>query len=186
MSNLLKKIKYPKFMLLFLTFLAAYIFLYGESYGPLRSYMVSLGYFGAFLAGIMYSYGFTAAFASSIFLILSEHQNIYAAALIGGLGSLIADLILFEFVRHSFKDEIALLAKEKIIVKTYKLMPPVAKKYMLAIFACIVIASPLPDEIGVPLIAAIRSFSARAFSLISYTLNTTGIFFILYIGNLIK
>lgn len=79
MSKLLKKIKYPKFILLFLTFLATYIFLYGESYATLRNYIVSLGYIGAFFAGILYSYGFTAAFATSIFLILAKHHtNIYA------------------------------------------------------------------------------------------------------------
>lgn len=186
MDKLIKKIKYPKFLLLFLTFLAAYIFLYGESYSPLRNYIVSLGYIGAFLAGIMYSYGFTAAFATSIFLILSKHQNIFAAALIGGIGSLFADLVLFEFIRHSFRDEIDKLAKEKLIIKIHSLMPQIIKKYMLPIMAGIVIASPLPDEIGVPLIASIRTFSVRAFSLISYTLNTAGIFFILYIGNFIK
>ena len=183
MLKILKKIKYPKFMFLFLTFIAAYAVLYGESYSPLRNYIVSLGYIGAFFAGILYSYGFTAAFATSIFLILAKHHtNIYVMGLVGGFGSLFADLILFEFIRHSFKDEIDKLAKEKIIIYFYKGLPAIIKKSLLPILAGIVIASPLPDEVGVPLLASIKTFSVRAFSLISYTLNTAGIIFILYIG----
>ena len=183
MLKILKKIKYPKFMFLFLTFIAAYALLYGESYSPLRNYIVSLGYIGAFFAGILYSYGFTAAFATSIFLILAKHHtNIYAMGLVGGFGSLFADLILFEFIRHSFKDEIDKLAKEKIIKYFYKRLPAIIKKPILPVLAGIVIASPLPDEVGVTLLASIKTFSLKAFSLISYTLNTAGITFILYIG----
>ena len=45
-----------------------------------------------------------------------------------------------------------------------------------------IIASPLPDEIGVTMIAASKSISAKVFSVISYVLNTAGIFVILMIG----
>lgn len=183
MSKFLQRIRYPKFILLFLTFVAAYLILYGESYALLRNYIVSLGYIGAFFAGILYSYGFTAAFATSILLILAKHNaNIYTIGIIGGFGSLFADLILFEFVRHSFKDEIKKLAKEKIISYFYKRLPDIIKKSLLPVLAGIIIASPLPDEVGVTLLASIKTFSVRAFSVIAYTLNTAGIIFILYIG----
>lgn len=185
MFNLLKKIKYPKFLLLFITFIAAYALFYQQQYGQLHDFIISSGYIGIFVAGILYSDGFTAAFATSALLILANHQNIYLAAIIGGFGSLFTDLILFGLIRHSFKDEIEKLSKEKFIIYIYKLMPNILRKCLLPFLACIVIASPLPDEIGVTLLATIRTFPTRTFSIISFALNTIGIFAVLLIGRLI-
>src|SRR3989338_2757667 len=116
MKGIFKKIKYPKFLLLLITFVAAYILFYHQENRQLEGLIISGGYIGTFIAGILYSYGFTAAFATSALLVLGNHQNIYLAAIIGGFGSLFTDLVLFVFIRHSFKDEIKKLSKEKIVV----------------------------------------------------------------------
>lgn len=106
MHKFLPKFKYPKFLLLFITFFIAYFLFSGRNYLPFHNFVISTGYFGTFLTGLMFSYGFTAAPATSIFLILAEYQNIYAAALIGGLGALVTDLLIFKFIKISFADEI--------------------------------------------------------------------------------
>ena len=186
MRKFLPQFKYPKFLLLLITFLVAYLLFYGRNFPSLNNFIISSGYFGAFLAGIMYSYGFTAAPATSIFLILAKHQNIYAAALIGGLGALLSDLVIFSLVRVSFADEVEKLSKEKIFVNINNRMPNVFKKYLFPVLAGFIIASPLPDEIGVPLMAAVTSVSTKVFFVMSYILNTTGIFAIFVIGNIIK
>src|SRR3989338_2191846 len=103
-KRLFSRLKYPKFIFLFLTFIAAYAMLYGETYRPLRDYIESSGYFGSFLAGILYAYGFTEGIGTSVFLILSRSQEVFLAGILGGLGSLFADMIIFEFIRHSFVD----------------------------------------------------------------------------------
>ena len=53
-------IKYPKFLLLFMTFLIAYLLFYERNYQPFHDFIASLGYIGTFLAGAMFAYGFTA------------------------------------------------------------------------------------------------------------------------------
>ena len=177
--------KYPKFLLLFVTFLIAYLLFYERNYQPFQDFIVGLGYSGTFVAGILFTYGFTAAPATAIFLILAQQQNIYLASLIGGLGALIGDLFIFSFIKHSFADEIRKLSRERIVKYFDSRLPSILKKYFLPVAAGFIIASPLPDEIGVSLLAASKIISTKIFSIISYLLNTAGIFVILFIGNMI-
>ena len=176
---------YPKFLLLFITFIIAYFIFTGRSYEPLNTFVLSLGLFGAFLSGIMFAYGFTAAPATALFLIMAKEHSLIAAGLIGGLGALVGDFVIFSFIRSSFSDEIDKLSQEKIIKKLNGHMPSGVKKLIIPVFAGFIIASPLPDEIGVTMLAAYRHISVRMFTLISYVLNTAGIFVILYVGNLL-
>ena len=67
-------IKYPKFLLLFMTFLIAYLLFYERTYQPLHDAVISLGYFGTFLTGALFAYGFTAAPATAILLILAKNK----------------------------------------------------------------------------------------------------------------
>ena len=174
--------KYPKFLLLFITFLIVYLLFNGRTNPKFHLFILSLGFFGTFLTGILFTYGFTAAPATAIFLILAKEQNIMLAGLVGGLGALLGDLFIFNFIRNSFKDEVRKLFREKLVIYANHKIPGVLKKYLLLLVGGFIIASPLPDEIGVTMIAASKSISAKGFSVISYVLNTAGIFVILMIG----
>ncbi len=178
-------IKYPKFLLLITTFLIAYLLFYEKTYSPFHDFLISLGYIGTFLAGIFFVYGFTAAPATAILLILAKEQNIFLAGFIGGFGALVGDLIIFNFVRYSLDDEIKKLSKEKIVLYISHKTPNIFKKYLVPVIAGFIIASPLPDEIGVSLLAASRTISIKIFSVISYILNTAGIFVILGVGKVV-
>jgi len=185
MNKILLKLKYPKFLLLLLTFVVAYILLSGRNFLPVRNILSSFSYLGTFLAGMLFVYGFTAAPATAILLILAKGQNILLAGFIAGFGALIGDLLIFKFIRYSFADEIKKLTKEKVFVRVNNKIPKILKKYFVPVLACFIISSPLPDEIGVSLLAASTTISTRVFSVLSYILNTAGIFVILIIGNLI-
>ncbi|MBI4452492.1 hypothetical protein HY637_03620 [Candidatus Woesearchaeota archaeon] len=176
---------YPKFLLLFITFVVAYLLFTGRAYYPLNNFVISIGYLGMFIAGAMFAYGFTAAPATAMMLIMAKELNIVTAGLIGGLGALAGDLIIFSFIRLSFADEIKKLSHEKIFKKFNGNIPIHIKKYVIPVFAGFIIASPLPDEIGVTLLAAYKHVSVEFFMLISYVLNTIGIFFVLYVGTLL-
>ena len=185
MNKKVPKIKYPKFLLLIGTFALAYALLSGKELAPLRNALISLGYIGTFLAGICYSYGFTAGPATAVFLIVAREQNILLAGFIGGLGALAGDLVIFRIIRHSFADEIKKLSKEKIMIAINQKIPYKARKYCFLLVASFIIASPLPDEIGVCMLAASRTISTKAFSVVSYLLNTGGIFVILILGKVL-
>lgn len=178
-------LKYPKFFLLLFTVLLAYFIFAERDLLGLTNLLSRSGYFGVFLAGFFFAYAFTAAPATAILLILAKEQNFLFTGLIAGLGALIADLLIFKFIRYSFKDEIKKFSREKIVKNFNHKIPKLIKKYVILVLAGFIIASPLPDEIGVALFAASTSVSTRLFSIFSYVMNTSGIFVILLIGRII-
>src|SRR3989344_2325858 len=106
MKKILSKIKYPKLLFLLFTFVIAYLIFTGRDFSPFHNFVLSLGYFGTFLAGMFFTYGFTAAPATAILLILAKDQNILFAGFIAGFGALVGDLIIFRFIRYYFAEEI--------------------------------------------------------------------------------
>lgn len=185
MTSIFSRIKYPKFLLLLFTMIIAYLIFNNSDFLAFNTFIVELGYFGTFLAGVFFAYGFTAAPATAVLLILAKQQNIFIAGFIGGCGALAGDLLIFKLIRHSFEDEIEKLKQEKIVIHVHSKIPGPLKKYLLPVIAGIIIASPLPDEIGAALFAALKNISLKLFSLISFVLNTAGIFVVLIIGKLL-
>jgi len=179
------KLKYPKFLLLLITYILAWIIFAGKDFTPLSDFFKSLGYFGSFLAGSLYTYGFTSGPATAILLILAgTGQNIIIAGLLAGFGAVCGDLLIFRFIRTSFKDELKKLSQEKFSKKIKKHMPQWLRIYFLPVLGGVIIASPLPDEIGASMMAVSKKISTRFFCVLSYLFNTSGIFIILAIGSL--
>lgn len=185
MQRIFPQIKYPKILLLIATFVVAYFIFYERNFVSFHNFLLSLGYLGSFISGIFFTYGFTAAPATAVFLILAKEQNIILATLFGGLGALLGDILIFKFIRFSLSDEIEKVSKEKIVMRINSKIPLVFRKYVLPILAGIIIASPLPDEIGVSLLASLKSVSMKTFLILSFVLNSLGILIILLIGNLL-
>jgi uncharacterized membrane protein YdjX (TVP38/TMEM64 family) len=179
------KIKYPKFLILILTFVLAYFIFAGRTVLPFNEALSRLGYLGSFIVGLFYTYGFTTGPAAALFLILGETQNIFIAGMLGGFGALLGDLLIFKLIRTGFDDEVRLLEHEHIIRYVDSLIPRKIKYYLAPIIGGLIIGSPLPDEIGVSIIAASRHVSQKAFMIISYTMNTLGIIILLWIGSAI-
>ncbi len=127
-------IKYPKFLLLLLTFALAYLILRGRNFSPLHDVLLSLGYFGSFLAGILFVYGFTAAPATAVLLIIAKDQHIILAGFIAGFGALVGDLLIFRVIRHSFADEVEKLSKEPSLNYINNKIPKTLKKYLKIIW----------------------------------------------------
>ena len=176
-------IKYPKFLIFILTLIVAYIIFTERNLEPVRNVLSALGYFGSFLAGMFYTYGFSSIPASAIFLILGENQNIFIAAMLGGFGALLGDLLIFKLIRIGFDNEVRLLEHEHMVKYFDNKIPISVKKFLLPIFGVVIIASPLPDEIGVSLIAISRKVPQKVFMIISYLANTLGILALLWIGS---
>lgn len=182
-------IKYPKLLLLIATIIIALVlFQEGRHYEPFHNFLKSLGYLGIFIAGILYSYGFTATPAAAILLALASEGNIMLAVFIGGLGALVSDILIFLFVRHSLMDEIRQLGDKKImriLAEKQKSIFGRLSKYILPVFAGFMIASPLPSEIGISMMAGIKGISIPKFLVIAYVLHSMGILVILAAGRLI-
>jgi len=179
------KIKYPKLSLFIISVILVYVLFSGLAYKPFHDALVFMGYFGTFLAGLLYPYALTSAAGTGLLLILAKEQNLLLAGVIAGIGALISDIILFLFVTHSFSDEVQKLSKETFVRTINRWIPDSIRVYLLAIFAGLLIASPLPTEIGILLMTSIKNISFKKFISIICILHTSAIFIILLIGNTI-
>ncbi len=178
------KIKYPKLSLFIVSVILVYFLFSGLVYKPLHDALVFMGYFGTFLAGLLYPYALTSAAGTGILLILAKEQNIFLAGVIAGIGALISDTILFFFVKHSFSDEVQKLSKETVVQTVNRWIPDSIRMYLFATFACLLIASPLPTEIGIMLMTSIKNISFKKFIIIIYILHLSAIFIIVLIGSM--
>jgi hypothetical protein len=162
-----------------------YFFFSGLAYTPLHDALLFMGYFGTFLAGLLYPYALTSATGTGILLILSKTQNLLLAGAIAGVGALVSDSLIILFVKRGFGDEIQKLSQEKMVQTLNRLIPVSFRVYLLATFAGILIASPLPTEIGIMLMTSIRNISFKKFVVMVYFLHASAIFVILLIGRFI-
>lgn len=176
---------YPKFVLLVFTFVLA-VYLFKELKAlPFHDILISYSFIGAFIAGICFSSGLTAAPATAILLLLAKDQNLWYIGAVSVLGTFAGDLVIFEFFRYSFDDEIRLFSKEKIILYIDKKISLKIRKYFLLVLGSLFIASPLPDSIGIMLMASEKKFSLEKFSILMILLHATGIFIVLAVGRII-
>ncbi|MBI5413074.1 hypothetical protein HZA42_01850 [Candidatus Peregrinibacteria bacterium] len=178
-----EKIQYPKLILLLISILVAYALFRTHTFSQIAEILNSHGYTAIFIAGFLFAYGFTAPLAVGFFISLAPQVNVFIAAPLAGVGALLADLLIFKFIRSSFQDEFDKLKLTLIFQRIRNLLDnhlhETVKKYLLWTIAGFLIASPLPDEFGVALISGFTKLDKKVFSMISYLLNTSGIFVIL-------
>lgn len=155
----------------------------------LHSYLLhlgSLGHIGAFIAGMLFVSTFTVATGAVILLVLAETLSPVEIGLIAGLGAMAGDFTIFHFVRDNLVGEIRQIY-EKIDSK-HHLRHVFHTKYFawtLPVVGALIIASPLPDEVGVSLMG-ISKLKKYQFIIISFILNAIGIFLVVSASALVK
>ena len=181
------KFKYPKLAILLIIILFSYILFSNGIVQESLSNLGDFGYISIFIAGILFAFGFTAPISIGLFITL-PFENILVASIIGGIGAMIGDMLIFYTIRISFMKEFESLKNTRIfksiIIEIEKDINKKIRNYLLYIFMGIVIASPLPDEIGVTMLAGLTKIKQKYLILISFILNTIGIFLIIYIFNI--
>ena len=136
------------------------------------------------LGGFLFSFGFTAAFGFAIFVELANTMSPITGALLGGVGSLIADMTILLFVQEHLLEELKML-KESWIMRMingtlfHHRFPRWLRETILWTISIVIIASPLPDEIGVALVGSLERIDKRLFAFFCFVLNAVGIWVIL-------
>lgn len=175
------KFRYPKIALLIIAIVLAYFIFKNPGVNSFVSGLGSLGYLGVFIAGLLISFGFTTPFAVGFFIVLNP-ENILLAVFIASLGAVLGDLVIFNFVRVSFQDEFDRLENTKIFKEAGNLMEKELghklKIYLMYLFAEIVIASPLPDEAGITMLAGLTKIRQYVLGIMSFAMHFIGIYII--------
>lgn len=181
-AYILFRYKYPKLIMLLLSIFTAYYLFSSQFITSKIQLLQSFSYLGIFFAGILFSFGFSAPFALGLFITL-QPQNIFLASIIGAVGSVISDLVIFKFIQFSFADEFKRLNNEKPIKEISFMIKNnlglKASTYLFYLFAGILLASPLPDEVGVAMLAGLTTIKPSFLGIISFITHAIGIFILL-------
>jgi len=173
-----QKLKYKNLTLLLLSFLAVYLLANWPPFQELLFDLRALGLLGAFIGGILFVFTFTVALGAVILASLGEVHPVWAIAVVAGLGSLLGDLIIFRFIRDRLLEELRPLYERLGGENLTQILHKVYLRWTLPVLGALIVASPLPDELGVTLMG-ISNISPRRFAVLSYVLNTLGIFALL-------
>lgn len=180
----MKYIHYPKLLALTISFIAAYLLFQEGFFNAIPSVVEGHGYVSMFLGGALIAFGFTAPFGAALFVELAHTVNPYVGAIAGSLGAVTVDVTIFSFVRFSFDDELHQLKASAVMqwVRNWlyhESIPERIQQYMAWSVAGMLIASPLPDEVGVAMLSGFTELKGRPFSALCFGLHTTGILMIL-------
>lgn len=178
--------RYKNLTCLFVSLLISFFLLRNEVFRNFLLHLGNLGYFGAFIAGILFVSTFTVALGSVILLLLVESLSPLEIGLIAGLGAVVGDTVIFQFIRNKgLADEIKHLFEYFGGDKISHLLHTKYFSWTLPVVGALIIASPLPDELGVGLMG-ISKMKMAQFLLISFLLNSVGIFLVVATSLILK
>jgi hypothetical protein len=133
---------------------------------------------GSFFAGIFFTSAFTTPLAIAALGKLAETNSIVGVAAFGALGALLGDMIIFRFVKDSVAEDLEYLMtlskKDGRMRWIFKLK---LFRWISPFIGALIIASPLPDEIGIAILGLSRAKMVH-FIPISYLMNFLGIYII--------
>ncbi|MBI3109816.1 hypothetical protein HYZ06_02125 [Candidatus Daviesbacteria bacterium] len=185
MPSFWKRWKYPYLTAVLISVLLAIILAQNQTF---KDWLLNLGsweYIGALLAGMIFVSSFTAAISIVVIAIMAQNINPMALGLIGGVGAVMGDYLIFKLVRSHLQDELALLFGKDGTSYVKTLLRSKYIAWTLPVIGVFIIASPLPDELGVSLLGFSKISEAR-FILISYLSNAVGILMVASVAKVIS
>ncbi|OGF62613.1 hypothetical protein A2926_00980 [Candidatus Giovannonibacteria bacterium RIFCSPLOWO2_01_FULL_44_40] len=131
-------------------------------------------FFGSFIAGMFFVSVFTAAPAVVALVELMKINPVVLVAFFGGLGALSGDFLIFRFVKDHLADDLLELFQKPERRKIFSIFQWPALRWIIPIVGALIIASPLPDELGLVMLGLSKT-DTKIFIPLSFTLNFLGI-----------
>jgi len=128
----------------------------------------------SFLGGFFFTSVFTVAPATVVLAQVAQENSPFIVALFGGLGAVAGDLILFRFLKSHLTDQLVSLFSHPKSERLLKLFHLNIFHWLMVFVGALVIASPLPDELGLMLMG-LGELKTRFLIPLSFVLNALGI-----------
>lgn len=143
-----------------------------------------LYWLGVFFAGMFFTSIFTTAPAIVLLVEFAQTTPLIPLVILGALGSVLGDYIIFFFVKNRVADDIKYLLSFSKGFRLPIIFQTRLFRYFVVLLGAMVIASPLPDEIGVAMLG-LSKMNNRAFLAISFIFNALGILLITSIAKVV-
>jgi uncharacterized membrane protein YdjX (TVP38/TMEM64 family) len=137
-----------------------------------------LGYLGAFITGALLVSTFTAPTGMVMLFILAQRYSAVEIGLIAGAGAVLTDALIFHFVKDDLSNELADLYKHFGGSHFKHLLHTKYFRWTLPVLGALIIATPLPDELGVTLMG-ISKMTLLRFVITSFIMHSIGIFLVI-------
>ena len=184
-NNSEKKFLIQDIGIIFLSVLVAVILVKTEIISKILTSTKELRLLGSFVAGMFFTSIFTTAPAIATLGEIARANSLALTAFFGGMGAVVGDLIIFRFVRDKLSEHLMELIKHEGAGKRIKALFKLRLFRWLTVLAGgLIIASPLPDELGISLLGFSKMKTLR-FIPLSFIFNTLGIFLIGLIAKII-
>ncbi len=138
----------------------------------------------SFIAGLFFTSAFTIGPASVALIGIADNVSIHTVALWGALGAMCGDLVLFLFVRDKFSKDLTRALKPSFVKSVASTFHVGFMKWISPVVGALIIASPLPDEIGLTLLGFSRVPIAILMP-IAFVMNTLGVYIIVWFAQAI-
>lgn len=186
MNYLIEKYKHWKLKNTFFLIISIGLFFYFADSAFIKNIIHgidSLGFLGVFISGVFFVSTFTVAPASLILFYFTKEFNIFTVVILAGLGSMIGDYIIFRFLKDKVFEELKPIFMKLGGSYLSKIFSTPYFAWLAPVIGAIIIASPFPDEIGIGLLG-ITKLKNWQFLILSFILNSIGIFLIIALANL--
>lgn len=179
-----QNLKYPNLVIFFSIVFLTILFFYNGVLQEWVEIFKELGYIGVVFAGMFFVSTFTALPAAAVLISLSNDLDMMMMSLFAGLGAMVGDYFIFRFVKDDLAKELKLIFRQaggNNILKFHRIIHTKYFAWLGPVIGALIIASPLPDELGVGLLG-IYQVENKKFILLSYIMNTIGIFLLLSVA----
>lgn len=137
-----------------------------------------LKFLGSFVTGLFFTSAFTTAPAIVTLGEISRANSLIGTAFFGAIGAVVGDMIIFRFFRDRFSQHLMELLKHQGGTKRIRAIFKLKMFRWLTFMAGgLIIASPLPDELGITLLG-LSKMNAYGFAFLSLVFNFLGIILI--------
>lgn len=137
------------------------------------------------MAGVFYASFLTSPLSIAMLAVLAERNNPILIALFGGLGAVLGDFIILKFFKAELSNEADTISRDLQLQKVNNFLKKWRLEFLTPMLGAIIIASPLPDELGLVLLG-VSHLKYYQIALLSYILNTAGILLIVTPINLLS
>lgn len=137
------------------------------------------------IAGVFYTSFLTAPISVAMLIVLAQEGNPIMTALLAGLGAVLGDFLIVKFFRERVSSGLTALIKQLPLQVVSWFLNRFRLGFLLPLSGAIIVASPLPDELGLVLLG-VSKLSYREIAILTYVLNTAGILLIVTPINLLS
>lgn len=136
-----------------------------------------LNWFGVIIAGSFFTSVFTIVPSIAVISAFAETTPLPTLALLGGLGAVVGDYIIFRLVKDRMSADVDYLISFSGARRYLAIFRTHLFKFLVPFLGALVIASPLPNELGITMMG-LAKVKDRSFLVISFIFNSLGILII--------